>query len=207
MWSFDVRPDAYTVAHYATVFRESGPLIGNTILYCGLAGLIDVVLGATLAYIVLRTRLPGRRLVEPPHLGELRVGDPLLQVAGAKVADLADLAGLSRFHLTRLFQRRFGLAPSAYLRLVRLERAKRLLASGDKPAGVAAALGFADVLAEGIDDAAFRDLVMPKAFTARFAAALEPAHAVLGLESAVQRRAWRWVVPICSRCSTPSSRW
>ena len=58
--------------------------------------------------------------------------------------DLADLAGLSRFHLTRLFQRRFGLAPSAYLRLVRLERAKRLLASGDKPAGVAAALGFAD---------------------------------------------------------------
>ena len=33
-------------------------------LYCGLAGLIDVVLGATLAYIVLRTRLPGRKLVE-----------------------------------------------------------------------------------------------------------------------------------------------
>ncbi len=58
--------------------------------------------------------------------------------------NLADLAGLSRFHLTRLFQKRFGLAPSAYLRLLRLERAKRLLASGDMPADVAAALGFAD---------------------------------------------------------------
>ena len=57
-------PDAYTLAHYATVYREAGPLISNTMLYCGLAGLIDVVLGATLAYIVLRTRLPGRRLVE-----------------------------------------------------------------------------------------------------------------------------------------------
>ena len=50
--------------HYVTVYREAAPLIANTILYCGLAGLIDIVLGATLAYVVLRTRLPGRRLVE-----------------------------------------------------------------------------------------------------------------------------------------------
>lgn len=58
--------------------------------------------------------------------------------------DLADLADMSRFHLTRLFQRRFGLAPSAYLRLLRLERAKRRLAAGDAPADVAASLGFVD---------------------------------------------------------------
>jgi iron(III) transport system permease protein len=64
VWSFAVLPDGFTLAHYATVMRDSLPLISNTILYCGLAGLIDVVLGATLAYIVLRTRLPGRRLVE-----------------------------------------------------------------------------------------------------------------------------------------------
>jgi iron(III) transport system permease protein len=64
VWSFAVLPDAYTVAHYGTVIREAGPLIGNTLLYCGLAGLIDVVLGATLAYLVLRTRLPGRHLVQ-----------------------------------------------------------------------------------------------------------------------------------------------
>jgi iron(III) transport system permease protein len=64
VWSFAVLPDGFTLAHYATVAREAGPLISNTILYCGLAGLIDVVLGATLAYVVLRTRLPGRKLVE-----------------------------------------------------------------------------------------------------------------------------------------------
>jgi iron(III) transport system permease protein len=64
VWSFAVLPDGYTLAHYATVVHEAGPLIGNTVLYCGLAGMIDVVLGATLAYIVLRTRLPGRKLVE-----------------------------------------------------------------------------------------------------------------------------------------------
>jgi iron(III) transport system permease protein len=64
IWSYAVLPDAFTLAHYATIYREAGPLIANTVLYCGLAGLIDVVLGATLAYIVLRTRLPGRRLIE-----------------------------------------------------------------------------------------------------------------------------------------------
>ena len=57
-------PDGFTLAHYATVLHEAGPLISNTILYCGLAGLIDVILGTTLAYLVLRTRLPGRLLAE-----------------------------------------------------------------------------------------------------------------------------------------------
>jgi iron(III) transport system permease protein len=64
VWSYAVLPDGFTLAHYQTIFREAGPLISNTVLYCGLAGLIDVILGATIAYIVLRTRLPGRRLVE-----------------------------------------------------------------------------------------------------------------------------------------------
>lgn len=73
VWSYDILPDAFTLAHYTTVFREAGPLIGNTILYCGLAGLIDVVLGATLAYIVLRTRLPGRRLVEQMAMAAVAV--------------------------------------------------------------------------------------------------------------------------------------
>ena len=73
VWSYAVLPDAFTLAHYATVFHEAGPLIANTILYCGLAGLIDVILGATLAYIVLRTRLPGRRLVEQVAMSAVAV--------------------------------------------------------------------------------------------------------------------------------------
>src|SRR5215213_3853577 len=64
VWSYAVLPDGFTLAHYSTVSREAGPMIWNTILYCGLAGLIDVVLGAALAYVVLRSRLPGRHLVE-----------------------------------------------------------------------------------------------------------------------------------------------
>jgi iron(III) transport system permease protein len=73
VWSFAELPDGYTLAHYATVFREAVPLISNTILYCGLAGLIDVVLGAALAYVVLRSRLPGRRLVEQVAMSAVAV--------------------------------------------------------------------------------------------------------------------------------------
>ena len=73
VWSYDVLPDGYTLKHYATILNEAGPLIGNTILYCGLAGLIDVILGAMLAYIVLRTRLPGRHLVEQVAMSAVAV--------------------------------------------------------------------------------------------------------------------------------------
>jgi iron(III) transport system permease protein len=73
VWSFDVLPDGYTLAHYATILTEAGPMIGNTVLYCGLAGAIDVILGAMLAYIVLRTRLPGRRLVEQVAMSAVAV--------------------------------------------------------------------------------------------------------------------------------------
>lgn len=64
VWSFSPLPDAFTLAHYARVLGEGGRLIGNTVLYAGLAGLIDVVLGTAIAYLVLRTRVPGRWLLE-----------------------------------------------------------------------------------------------------------------------------------------------
>src|SRR5262249_53385379 len=59
-------------------------------------------------------------------------------------AALADLAGMSRFHLCRAFARRFGLPPHAYQLQLRLAEAKRRLAAGDPPAAVPAAIGFAD---------------------------------------------------------------
>ena len=73
VWSYAVLPDGYTFAHYVTVYREALPLIGNTVLYCGLAGLIDVVLGAVIAYIVLRTKIPGRRVVEQVAMAAVAV--------------------------------------------------------------------------------------------------------------------------------------
>ena len=53
---------------------------------------------------------------------------------------------------------------------------------------------FADMLAEGMDDEAVRDLVTPQSFTARFGAALHDAHLALGLDTRLQERAWRSIV-------------
>ncbi|MDB5982369.1 MAG: araC 3 [Pseudomonas sp.] len=58
--------------------------------------------------------------------------------------DLALVTGVDRFRLTRAFKAAFGLAPHAYLIQLRLAKARRLLASGQSPVEVAAALGFAD---------------------------------------------------------------
>jgi AraC-like DNA-binding protein len=51
---------------------------------------------------------------------------------------------LSRFHLMRSFCKEFGLPPHAYASQVRLIAAKQLLATGQKPAEAAAAVGLYD---------------------------------------------------------------
>ncbi len=64
VWSYSPLPDAYTLAHYATVFQDSSGMIKNTLLYCGLAAGLDVLLGVTIAYLILRTRLPARQWLD-----------------------------------------------------------------------------------------------------------------------------------------------
>jgi iron(III) transport system permease protein len=64
VWSFSPLPDAFTLAHYARVFGDSFVYIKNTLIYASLAGLIDVVVGAAIAYLVIRTRLVGREWLD-----------------------------------------------------------------------------------------------------------------------------------------------
>jgi AraC-like DNA-binding protein len=63
------------------------------------------------------------------------------QVTGA---ELAAVAGRSRYAAYRAFQASYGLAPSAYQRQLRLRAARRLLAQGVTPAEAAVRAGFAD---------------------------------------------------------------
>ncbi|WP_236515249.1 helix-turn-helix transcriptional regulator [Sandaracinus amylolyticus] len=59
--------------------------------------------------------------------------------------ELARLAGVSRFHFTRQFKRATGETPMAYVRRLRVERAKELLLATDMSlADIAAHVGFAD---------------------------------------------------------------
>jgi AraC-like DNA-binding protein len=60
------------------------------------------------------------------------------------LTDLASAAETSAFHLIRLFRRHGGLTPFAYLRSLRVERAKAFLRAGESPTQVAYRTGFYD---------------------------------------------------------------
>jgi AraC-like DNA-binding protein len=60
------------------------------------------------------------------------------------LAELAGVAGLSRFELLRRFAQQNGLTPHAFQRDLRIERARDMLDDGMPAAAVAAACGFAD---------------------------------------------------------------
>lgn len=64
VWSFSVLPDSYTPEHYVTVFQDSPRMIWNTVLYCGIAATLDVVIATAIAYLMLRTRIPGRNALD-----------------------------------------------------------------------------------------------------------------------------------------------
>ena len=64
VWSFSVLPDAYTLEHYATIMTDSKGMIGNTLLYCLSAASLDVIIGTTIAYLILRTQLPARQWLD-----------------------------------------------------------------------------------------------------------------------------------------------
>jgi iron(III) transport system permease protein len=64
IWSFSPLPDGFTAAHYTRIFDDSAVYIKNTLIYASLAGLIDVVIGSAIAYLVLRTKLIGRHWLD-----------------------------------------------------------------------------------------------------------------------------------------------
>jgi len=98
VWSFSPLPDAFTFAHYERVFAESSVFIKNTLLYATLAGIIDVVFGVAIAYLVLRTRLPARHWLDWTASAALAIPGVVLGIGylrtffGVKMPDGASLA-------------------------------------------------------------------------------------------------------------------
>ncbi len=74
VWSFSVLPEHFTLAHYATIFSDARQMIWNTLLYCSLAALIDIIIGAAIAYILVRTNIPGRQILD--HLVTVALAMP-----------------------------------------------------------------------------------------------------------------------------------
>lgn len=85
VWSFGVLPDAYTTAHYGTALTSAGTFIRNTLVYAGLAGLIDIVLGTAIAYVVMRTGVVGRKWLDHIAVAALAVPGVVLGIGYLRV--------------------------------------------------------------------------------------------------------------------------
>jgi iron(III) transport system permease protein len=86
------------LAHFERVLSEASVYIRNTILYATLAGLIDVLLGVGIAYLVLRTKVPGRQWLDWTASAALAIPGVVLGIGylrvffGIKLPDGTSLA-------------------------------------------------------------------------------------------------------------------
>jgi AraC-like DNA-binding protein len=94
----------------------------------------------------LRPGPPGRGRERAEHAPVRRARAHLSEQWNQRVtlAQLSNVAGLSRFELVRRFREQNGVTPHAYQINLRVEEARRRLAAGAPPAAVAAECGFAD---------------------------------------------------------------
>lgn len=63
-WSLTVLPTRYTLEHFARVMFETPKYIINTFTYCGLAVALCILVGVPIAWVLARTRTPGRGLLD-----------------------------------------------------------------------------------------------------------------------------------------------
>jgi len=64
VWSLTPLPSVYTLGHYEEILVRSPQFIANTVRYAGLAALLDVALGAVIAWLLLRGRVRGRQWLD-----------------------------------------------------------------------------------------------------------------------------------------------
>lgn len=80
LWSFSILPEGFTTEHFAEVLTYSPQYVINTVWYCTLAALLDVILGTAIAYLMLRTSLPGRKILDAVASGALAIPGVVLGI-------------------------------------------------------------------------------------------------------------------------------
>ena len=74
-WYRTVLPDSWTLVHYKNALGHdlAVPSIVNSLKYAGLSTLFDLVLGVAIAWVVVRTDLPGRGMLDAAAMLPLAV--------------------------------------------------------------------------------------------------------------------------------------
>ena len=132
-----VRDEVPLKQHFVRIYSAMESCASRLEAEAALLELVEVLLAAA----------PSRpHRAEPLSMQVKRARSFIVERASQSIslAELGKIAGLSPFHLHRLFSRQTGMPPHAYQTLLRINRAKQLLRSGLPLSEVAATTGFAD---------------------------------------------------------------
>jgi len=94
VWSFSLLPTSYTLNHYGDIFFRVPHFVTNTLLYTVLAALFDIILGAVIAFFLLRSRVMGRNLLDIIATMPLAIPGVVLAVGYLRVFHGWDFPGL-----------------------------------------------------------------------------------------------------------------
>lgn len=80
VWSLSPLPTVYTLGNYEEILLRSPGFVVNTLRYAGLAALVDVALGAVIAWLLLRGRVRGRQWLDTMSTVPLAIPGVVLAV-------------------------------------------------------------------------------------------------------------------------------
>ncbi len=93
VWSFSILPAAYTLDNYAEILFRVPHFVKNTLLYTILAAGLDVLLGAAIAFLLLRSHIWGRNLLDGVATLPLAIPGVVLAVGYLRVFHGWDFPG------------------------------------------------------------------------------------------------------------------
>ncbi len=96
VWSFSYLPTRWTLDNYGEILVRTPHFIWNTLRYALLAAGVDVVLGAAIAWLLLRGRVPGGGLLDTLATVPLGVPGVVLAVGYLRVFHGWDVPGLGQ---------------------------------------------------------------------------------------------------------------
>jgi len=96
VWSFSYVPSRFTLDNYAEILVRTPHFVWNTLRYALLAAGIDVVLGAAIAWLLVRGRVPGRGLLDMLATVPLAVPGVVLAIGYLRVFHDWNVPGLGQ---------------------------------------------------------------------------------------------------------------
>ncbi len=94
VWSFSLLPTAYTLDNFTEILFRAPHFVKNTLLYTGIAAALDVFLGAIIAFLLIRSRIRGRNLLDAIATLPIAIPGVVLAVGYLRVFHGWDFPGL-----------------------------------------------------------------------------------------------------------------